>query len=98
MVDPINPARGDVAFAGYHLRPTFAALVAAESELGPLFALVERAATGALTFDETVRLLWHMVVGDAPDRAAFAEAAARAGLAVISPALRGILTQILKGR
>lgn len=30
------------------LRPTFAALVAAEEELGPLFALVERAAAGQL--------------------------------------------------
>ena len=45
-----NPYRGEAALvvAGVPriLRPTFAALVAAEDELGPLFALVERAGAG----------------------------------------------------
>lgn len=43
-----NPERGEAALrvggATVVLRPSFAALVAAEGELGPLFALVERAA------------------------------------------------------
>ncbi len=47
-----NPVRGEAAIrvAGEMLvlRPSFAALVAAEQELGPLFALVERAAAGRL--------------------------------------------------
>jgi hypothetical protein len=45
-----NPARGEASLiAGglaLVLRPSFQALVAAEEELGPLFALVERAAEG----------------------------------------------------
>lgn len=45
MTHQPNPARGEAVLAGYHLRPSFVALVAAEGELGPLFALVERAAT-----------------------------------------------------
>jgi Phage tail tube protein, GTA-gp10 len=44
---------------GHVLRPTFAALVAAEEELGPLFALVERAASGTLKLSEMVALFWH---------------------------------------
>ena len=42
-----NQARGEAALViggeTLRLRPSFAALVAAEAELGPLFALVERA-------------------------------------------------------
>jgi len=58
-----NPARGEamvrVGGADLVLRPSFAALVAAEQELGPLFALVERAASGALGIGELVALFWH---------------------------------------
>lgn len=43
------------------LRPSFAALVAAEEELGPLFALVERAADGRLGLGELTSLFWHCV-------------------------------------
>ncbi|MBL0914168.1 MAG: gene transfer agent family protein [Sphingopyxis sp.] len=43
------------------LRPSFAALVAAEEELGPLFALVERAADGRLALGEMAALFWHCV-------------------------------------
>ena len=97
MTHQPNPARGEAVLAGYHLRPSFVALVAAEGELGPLFALVERAAAGALTLEETVALLWHLVTGDAPERARFAEDVTAAGLAAISPVLRQMLSQILKG-
>jgi hypothetical protein len=45
-VSEANPLRGEAAFMGRTLRPTFAALVAAEAELGPLLALVDREAVG----------------------------------------------------
>jgi Phage tail tube protein, GTA-gp10 len=82
------------------LRPTFAALVAAEEEIGPLFALVERAASGSLKLSEMVALFWHCL-GERPDemtRAAFGEAVAKAGLAAATPALKMLLGQILGGR
>lgn len=93
-----NAARGETAVAGYRLRPTFAALVAAETELGPLFALVERAAAGELSLAETAGLLWHCVDGGQPSREDFGEALASAGLAAVTPALRVVLGQILHGR
>jgi hypothetical protein len=82
------------------LRPSFAALVAAEGELGPLFALVERAADGKLGLGEMVALFWHcMREGRAGlTRERLGEAIAEAGLAAATPVLRVLLTQILSGR
>ncbi|WP_235889290.1 gene transfer agent family protein [Glacieibacterium frigidum] len=79
------------------LRPTFAALVAAEGELGPLFALVERAAGGGLTLNELAGLLWHCAI-DSGERGAFCDALVAGGLAAATPALRVLLGQILGGR
>lgn len=82
------------------LRPTFAALVAAEEELGPLFALVERAASGQLKLSEMVALFWHCRF-DAPDdldRPGFAEAVATNGIAANTPVLKILLGQILSGQ
>ena len=82
------------------VRPSFAALVAAEAELGPLFALVERAAAGHLSLRELVALFWHCL-HDAPaalTRELFGEAVAAAGLAQATPVLRVLLAQILGGR
>jgi hypothetical protein len=99
-----NPARGEamVRVAGVELvlRPSFAALVAAEAELGPLFALVERAADGRLGIGEMVALFWHCL-RDAPaglTREAFGEGVAAGGLAAATPALKLLLGQILAGR
>lgn len=99
-----NPARGEasLAVAGQSLavRPSFAALVAAEQEVGPLFALVEKAAAGHLSFADTVALIFHCLV-DRPDdltREALGEQIAEAGIAVLTPVLRTLLQQILKGR
>ncbi len=99
-----NPARGEAALnvAGETLilRPTFTALVAAEEELGPLFALVERAAEGRLGIGETVALFWHCLA-DPPEtltRERLGEAVAGQGLAKVTPALRTLLSQILQGR
>lgn len=82
------------------LRPSFGALVAAEEELGPLFALVERAADGGLTLAELVGLFWHCVK-DRPvglSREDVGAAVVDAGLAGVTPALRVLLSQILSGR
>ena len=95
-----NPARGEASIAGYRLRPSFAALVAAEGELGSLFALVERAVDGRLALAETVALLWHCCDPrpDGLSREDFSEAVTAAGLTAITPALRVVLGQILQGR
>lgn len=95
-----NPLRGEAEVAGFRLRPSFAALVAAEAELGSLFALVDRAAEGALTLSEIAALFWHLVNPrpDGLDRDVFAQALADAGLAALTPPLRTILSQILQGR
>ena len=70
-----NPVRGEasveVGGVAVTLRPTFAALVAAEAELGPLFSLVERAAGGGLTLAELAALMWHCSVGVLGSRAEF---------------------------
>lgn len=104
MTDHPNPARGEASLrvggAQLVLRPTFAALVAAEDELGPLFALVERAASGGLKLAELVALFWHCCA-DRPDgltRDLIGDAVAAAGLASVTPALRMLLAQILSGR
>ena len=99
-----NSARGEAALelAGetLRLRPSFAALVAAEQELGPLFELVDRAADGKLSLSDIAALFWHCLA-DAPEgltREGLGEAIVEAGLAKLSPVLRGIFRQILGGR
>lgn len=99
-----NPVRGEaelrVAGETIVLRPSFAALVAAESELGSLFAVVERAAAGRLSLGELVALFWHCR-GEAPvaiTRERFGEAVVEQGLAKATPVLRMLLGQILAGR
>lgn len=99
-----NGHRGEAALrvAGEMLvlRPSFGALVAAEGELGPLFALVERAADGRLTLGETVGLFWHCLRERPPGltREMLGDAVAEAGLSAAMPALRLLLQQILAGR
>ncbi len=98
-----NPARGEasivVAGETIRLRPSFAALVAAETEIGPLFALVDRAADGQLSLAEIAALFWH-TADPKPDRISrdmLGEAIVQAGLANVTPALRTVLSQILQG-
>jgi tail tube GTA-gp10-like protein len=101
MSRPANPCRGEarltVGGEAVLLRPSFAALVAAEEELGPLFALVERAAEGRLKLAEMAALFWHCA-GGAASREAIGEALAGQGLAKATPALKTLLTEILQGR
>ena len=98
-----NAARGEAVIrtkkAALMLRPTFAALVAAEEELGPLFALVERAASGELKLSEMVALFWHCFADqEAVTRDEFADAVVEGGLAAATPALKILLGQILGGQ
>ena len=98
-----NPVRGEASLVihgeAHVLRPTFAALVAAEDELGPLFALVERVSAGQLRLNELVALLWHCLADPAKlTRDEVGEAVAAQGLAAASVPLRALLVQILQGR
>lgn len=102
MSDAANPWRGEtgliVAGELRVLRPSFAALVAAEDELGPLFALVERAAAGQLRIAELIGLFWHCLVRrEGITREQVGEAVVAQGLAGVSPQLRSLLGQILQG-
>ena len=82
------------------LRPSFEALVAAEEELGPLFALVERAAEGRLRVAEMAALFWHCAAarGEGVTRERIGAVIAEAGLAGTAPVLKALLGQILQGR
>ena len=102
MSAPANPARGEAALLvggeAVKLRPSFEALVAAEEELGPLFALVERAAAGGLKLAEVAALLWHCAEPrEGLTRERIGAAIAELGLAGATPALKALLGQILRG-
>jgi Phage tail tube protein, GTA-gp10 len=97
-----NALRGEAAIivqgTPHLLRPSFTALVAAEEELGPLFALVERAGAGQLRLAELAALFWHCLAEpNALSRAQLGEAVAALGLARASQPLRVLLSQILQG-
>lgn len=97
-----NPLRGEadleIGGTAYLLRPSFTALVAAEEELGPLFALVERAGAGQLRLAELAALFWHCLVRrENLTREAVGEAVVTQGLAACAAPLRTLLGQILKG-
>jgi len=97
-----NPARGEAAFLmdGRTLlvRPSFAALVAAEAELGPLLALVDRAAGGRLALAEMAALIWHCLLArEGIAREDVGEALVAQGVGAALPAVRVILRQLLSG-
>ena len=98
-----NPLRGEaslvVAGSPRLLRPTFQALVLAEEDLGPLFALVERAGAGQLRLGEIATLLWHCLdQRETISREQVGEAVMAMGLAAAARPLRSVLQQILQGR
>lgn len=102
MSEGANPFRGEasitIANVPRLLRPSFAALVAAEEELGPLFALVERAAEGRLRIAELAGLFWHCLARrEGLTREMVGDAVMEAGLAASSAPLRVLLQQILQG-
>jgi hypothetical protein len=97
-----NPLRGEAALVvggvTHVLRPSFQNLVLAEAELGSLFALVERAAKGALTLNEMAGLLWHCLPGEnRPERAAVGQAVLTMGLVEAAGPVRAVLAQVLQG-
>ncbi|RKF20579.1 gene transfer agent family protein [Altericroceibacterium spongiae] len=103
MNAPINALRGEAVLTvhgtPHRLRPSFAALVAAEEELGPLFALVERAGAGELRLSEMACLFWHCLTErNTVTREAVGEAVLALGLAGAAAPLRQVLGQILQGR
>ncbi len=100
--DRANPLRGEalleIGGTAHVLRPSFTALVAAEEELGPLFALVERAGAGGLRLSELAALFWHCLDRrPAVTREAVGDAVLAQGLAACAVPLRTLLGQILKG-
>ncbi|MEO9599625.1 gene transfer agent family protein [Parasphingorhabdus sp.] len=104
MSDRANRLRGETGLliGDEHivLRPTFAALVAAEDELGSLFDLVERASRGQLKLSEIVILFWHCV-RDRPahlTQDVLGDGIAALGLTGVTPALKILLKQILQGQ
>ncbi|WP_336979413.1 gene transfer agent family protein [Altererythrobacter fulvus] len=103
MSRPANALRGEAAIVvqgrARLLRPSFAALVAAEEELGPLFALVERAGRGTLRLAEMAALFWHCLAEpEGLTREQMGEALLAIGLAEAAKPLRVLLGQILQGR
>lgn len=97
-----NPHRGEaeliVRGERHVLRPSYTALISAEEELGPLFALVERAGSGQLRLNEIATLFWHCLPEDGrADRAIVGQAIADMGLAAAAKPLRSLLAQILQG-
>jgi hypothetical protein len=102
-VSSANSVRGEATLViggePHILRPTFAALVAAEDELGPLFALVERASAGQLRLGELAALFWHCLADPgALTRDDVGEVIATQGLAAAAAPLRALLVQILQGQ
>jgi hypothetical protein len=103
-VSAANIWRGEVALtlgeAVLSVRPSFAALVAAEAEIGPLFALVDKAADGTFGLGDMAALIWHCLA-DMPEgwsRDDLGEALLSEGLAKQMPVMRQIFRQILQGR
>lgn len=97
-----NPHRGEATLTingqPQLLRPTFSALIAAEEELGPLLALVERAAEGRLKLSELSALFWHCLDDQTSCARRDVEDAIMAlGLTRCAAPLRAVLAQILKG-
>lgn len=99
----MNPLRGEAALViegkPHLLRPSFDALVRAEEELGPLFALIERAGDGQLRLAEIAALFWHCQAEPAAlTREALGEAVVAMGLAEAAKPLRVLLGEILRGK
>lgn len=103
MNRPANLLRGEAEFrlAGQaiRLRPSFENLVAAEEELGSLFALVERASEGGITITEITGLLWYCIENETrPTREEVGQAVLELGLVGATKPVRTILAQVLQGQ
>jgi hypothetical protein len=95
----VNFLRGEATLGAYHFRPGYAALVAAEAEIGSLFALLERTGDNSVTLSDMMALLWHCL-RDAPatlTRAQFDEDIFARGIAQITPVYRCLIEAALTG-
>ncbi|MGI8942630.1 MAG: gene transfer agent family protein [Qipengyuania sp.] len=97
-----NSARGETSITingrEHLLRPSFDALVRAEEEIGPLFALVERAGEGQLRLSEIAALFWHCLAEPGTlTRDDVGRAVLDNGLAQSTAPLRALLSEILRG-
>ena len=97
-----NVARGEAGFTlgerTLIVRPSFAALAAAETELGPLLALADRAAEGRLLLAEMAGLIWHCLAErDGLARDDIGDALVAQGVGAALPAVRAVLRQVLSG-
>jgi hypothetical protein len=88
--------RGEIMLGAWKLRPSYARLVAAEAEIGSLFALLERTSAGQVTLAEMICLLWHCAETDT-HRDAFAETCVALGIAALTPAYRRLIETALAG-
>ena len=100
---PANPLRGETVLPVggrlFLLRPSFAALVAAEEDLGSLFALVERAGEGRLRLSELAALFGHCLAERGQlTQEEVGNAGLELGLAGCAAPLRTLLSEILRGR
>ncbi|MGL6043741.1 MAG: gene transfer agent family protein [Sandaracinobacteroides sp.] len=77
------------------LRPTFAALVAAETEIGSLFRLLERVAAEDVRLTEMAALFWHCLA-DKGERVQFEEELVAAGPATLLPTYRALLVAVFR--
>jgi hypothetical protein len=77
------------------LRPTFAALVAAEGEIGSLFQMLDRVANGEVRLAEMAALFWHCL-SEPEDRGVFEAELLECGPANLLPALRGLLSAVFR--
>jgi hypothetical protein len=103
LSDAANQHRGEASLVVQGkervLRPSFSALVAAEEELGSLFALVDRAASGQLRLTELATLFWHCLAErEEIARDDICAAVVDSGLARCAKPLRALVAQILQGR
>lgn len=103
MSNTPNALRGEAQFElgerQFLLRPSFENLVAAEEEIGSLFALVERASDGALTLSEVTALVWHCMEAEPrPSREEVGKAVLKHGLIETTKPVRIILSQVLQGK
>jgi hypothetical protein len=91
-----NIERGEMMLGAWKLRPTYAALVAAEAEIGSLFALLERTSASQVTLADMICLLWHCAETDMT-RDTFAESCVTLGIAQLTPAYRQLIETALAG-
>jgi len=100
-----NPYRGEVALAlgdnCYVLRPSFAALVAAEAEAGPVLALAQQAAAGNVCLETMACLFHHCILiedgRERPTAEAIGAAILEQGMVATLESYRSLLERILGG-